>query len=107
MFKIVVGVNDRDEALDALRLAREIAAVEGAEVIAAAAFEYYAADVMTLAYPEAQRVFYEAVEKRAESALAGVPYTLTRLTDSPAHGLQHLAEAEKADLIVLGSTHRG
>ena len=66
MFKIIVGGNDRDEALDALRLAREIALVEGAEVVAAAAFvfEY---PYLDLAYPEAHESFlFEDGEARGD-----------------------------------------
>jgi nucleotide-binding universal stress UspA family protein len=106
MFKLIVGVNDREEALDALRLAREIAGFEQGKVIAAAAF-IYDYPHLGLAFPEARAAFYEKTRKRAEIALGDLEYEHVELQDSPAHGIQRLAEDESADLIVVGSTHRG
>jgi nucleotide-binding universal stress UspA family protein len=106
MFKIIVGVNDREEAVDALRLAREIALVEGAQVVAAAAFVFDYPE-LGLAYPDARDAFFAKTEKRARIALGDLDYTHLQLQDAPAHGIQRLAEDESADLVVVGSTHRG
>jgi nucleotide-binding universal stress UspA family protein len=106
MFKIIVGLDDRDEGLDAAALAREMAELEEAEVIAASSF-VFSGEHLELAYPEALNVFMEVTDKRATEVFGGLTYRKVQLHDSPAHGLQRLAEEEGADLIVLGSTHRG
>ena len=106
MFKIIVGVDDRDEALDALALAGEIGRLEDAEVTAAASF-VFSGGHLDLAYPEARKAFLGETEARATSALGDVPHRHVEVQDSPAHGLQRLAEEMGADLIVIGSTHRG
>lgn len=106
MRKVIVGVNDRDEALDALRLAREIALADGAEVVAAASF-VYEYPRLDLAFPEARAGFYAKTRKRVEIALGDLEHSHVELQDSPTHGIQRLADEESADLIVVGSTHRG
>lgn len=106
MFKIVVGVSEREESVDALRLAREIALAEDAKVIAAGAFVFNYPQ-LELAYPEAREAFHEMNERRIEIALGDLDPSYRRVQDSPAHGIQRVAEQESADLIVIGSTHRG
>jgi nucleotide-binding universal stress UspA family protein len=106
MRNIVVGVSGRDEALDALRLAREMAVAERDRLIAVAAFVY--GDAPTdLDLPEARAAFYAEMEKRTNEALEGLTHTFAPVDESPARALQTAADDEKAEMIVIGSTHRG
>jgi nucleotide-binding universal stress UspA family protein len=99
--KIVVGVNDREEALDALRLARELARSEDAEVVSVAAHEVGPDG-------ESERRFVETTESRASEALAGLSHRHIAVSETPAaRALGETAEDEEADLVVVGSTHRG
>ena len=104
MQTIIVGVNDRDESLDALRLAADLARREESEVIVAAAFEPTRSDAD---YSEARNAFLATTSSRAAESLAGLDYRHVELRDAPARSLQHLAEDERADVVVLGSTHHG
>jgi nucleotide-binding universal stress UspA family protein len=106
MKNVIVGVNDREEALDALRLAREIAVIERARLICASAFVSDPPRT-DLSFHDARTAFYESAEARAHEALWGLTHEFTRIDDAPTRVLQVLAEDRDAYMVVVGSTHRG
>jgi nucleotide-binding universal stress UspA family protein len=107
---ILVGYNGRPESRDALALTTMLARVLRSRVVLA-----WVQPVAPLDVP------YEAilgpVQARAENALAEVVRELhddgveaesrVGLFGSAAQGLQDFAEQESADLVVVGSSHRG
>jgi nucleotide-binding universal stress UspA family protein len=105
--KLIVGYDGSEQSRDALALARVLADPSGGKVIAACVYSYEpvyskgGGDDYT--YGEALRADAERVLASAEGASErrAVPGT------SPAHAIHGLAEAEEADLIVVGSTHHG
>jgi nucleotide-binding universal stress UspA family protein len=110
MFKtIVVGVDGREGGRDALALAARLALVAGGELIALRVlpFDYYVSRAgpppyASLAEPDAAR------ELERDLADAGVSARTRVLGDaSPARALHRVAEEERADVIVVGSTHHG
>jgi nucleotide-binding universal stress UspA family protein len=110
MFKtIVVGVDGLEGGRDALSLAGRLALLAGGEVIAVHAipFDHYVARAGAPPYSSAAQATAER-ELEAELADAGVTARTRVLGDaSPAHALHRVADAEGADVIVVGSTHHG
>jgi nucleotide-binding universal stress UspA family protein len=107
MFKtIVVGVDGREGGRDALALASRLALVAGGKVVAARVlpFEYYvshagAPPYASIAERDAKR------DLAADLASAAVTGRCVVVGDSSAaRGLHRVAEAQGADLIVVGST---
>jgi nucleotide-binding universal stress UspA family protein len=106
---IVVGVDGREGGRDALLLAGRLALVAGGELVAVRAlpFEYYVARAgappySTIAEQDAER------ELAAELEDADVKARQIVVGDtSPARALHRVAEAERADVIVVGSTRHG
>ena len=103
--KILVGYDDSDEAKDALALGKQLADATGAELVVAGVFLvdplWGGADPR---FRDADSEFTRAVTDAAADADAhaqAVP------SSSPAHGLHDLAEKIEADLILVGSSHRG
>lgn len=104
--KILVGYDDSDQAKDALALGKQVANATGAELVVGGVF---------LIHPmwhggidpiirEEEVEFGRKLEAGANAAEAlAEPYPST----SPARGLHELAEEIGADLIVVGSAHRG
>jgi nucleotide-binding universal stress UspA family protein len=106
--KIVVGINDRPEAEDAIALGRSLAEASGAKLILAAVFPYSPLPIGIEAYEEALDEDSSALFERAAARLSGLDVETRAVGGgSPAHGLNELAEAERPDAIVVGSTHRG
>lgn len=111
--KVIVGFDARDESHDALRLGRELADAEGADLHVA------------VVHPRGQLPFEEALVREPISyqldetlyeevahQLQGAPFIPARLHGglsgrSAARALYEYAESEAADLIVVGSSHRG
>jgi nucleotide-binding universal stress UspA family protein len=107
MRKIIVGFDGSEEARDGLALARLLAAGTGAELIVAAAFGSMLAgpgvDLGVL-----QQSYFQNVFEKAANALGSSGFERRELRDASApRGLAELAEKEGADLIVIGSAHRG
>jgi len=106
--KVIVGHDGLAGGDDALALARALA--PGAELVLASAYPYesVASRAANLGYGNALREEAEHVLRRARDA-AGLPDArVVAVPDvSPARGLHHVAEAEHADLLVVGSAHRG
>jgi len=111
--KVIVGFDARDESHDALRLGRELADAEGADLHVA------------VVHPRGKLPFEEALVREPISdqldetlyqevahQLEGAPFTPARLHGglsgrSAARALYEYAESEAADLIAVGSSHRG
>jgi nucleotide-binding universal stress UspA family protein len=109
--KIIVGFDGTDQAGDALQLAGALAAALGARLIVASAIEYGPEPLLGPAgyegYDEARAAHYERVFEQARTELGELEFEARELQDTAAHGLNDLAEHERADLIVIGSTHHG
>jgi nucleotide-binding universal stress UspA family protein len=110
MFKtIVVGVDGREGGRDALSLAARLALLAGGELVAvrALALDKYvvrggAPKLDSLAEQQAIRDLEQELET------AGLTARIRVVGDSsPARALHRVAEAEHADVIVVGSTHHG
>jgi nucleotide-binding universal stress UspA family protein len=107
--KTVVGVDDRQGGRDALALAAMLTAVTGGELVAVRAYPYEArpSRAPVGGFEEDMRADATAELDRtvAESGL-----TARRIVfgdTSPARALHRVAEEEQADLLAVGSTHRG
>jgi nucleotide-binding universal stress UspA family protein len=107
--KTIVGVDDREGGCDALALAATLTAVTGGELIAARAYPHeihpsrasvggYEEDIRADASGELERIVADS-DVAARRLIVG--------DTSPARALQLAAEEEDADLLVVGSTHRG
>jgi nucleotide-binding universal stress UspA family protein len=107
MQKIIAGFDGSDQARDGLHLARSLAASTGAELIVAVAF----GPVLAGAGVDLARIedeYFADVFERAEAELQGAGFERRELRDvSAPRGLDRLADSEGADLIVIGSSHRG
>ncbi len=106
---IIVGIDGREGGLDALALGRALAATEGARVTLACA---YLNDpiVARLVPGDVEPLHATAVAhlEAAHHSLGDMPADVRALaTSSPARGLHGLAAEIGADLIVVGSSHRG
>jgi len=105
--RILVGYDGTETARDALALARELARIEGASLVLVSALELDPLATPASAY---ERATTEAEARLAESArelLGETPFELRVVGGvSAPRALTEYAEAERADVIVLGSTHR-
>jgi nucleotide-binding universal stress UspA family protein len=107
---ILIGVDATERSEDAMVFGRRIADAAGADVIVACAYPY--SDVPSRA---SNRAFREALAEEARKTaqdkreLLGDERALIRVmaNPSPAHALHDLAEAERAALVIVGSTHTG
>jgi nucleotide-binding universal stress UspA family protein len=107
---ILVGVDATERSEDAIVFGRRLADVAGADVVVACAYPYE--NVPTRAansvYREALRDDARATAEKMRAHLEGAPSTIRIAANhSPAHALHDIAEAERAALIVVGSTHTG
>jgi Universal stress protein UspA and related nucleotide-binding proteins len=102
--KILVGFKNTEQGRDALELGREFAQASGATMLVASVLAPASNGHLELALGAERLAGYVSahlfepdieIEGRCVKA------------SSPATGLARLAQAEEADLIVLGSTHRG
>jgi nucleotide-binding universal stress UspA family protein len=107
MRKVIAGFDGSDEARDGLHLAGSLADATGAELLVATAFGPVLAGP-GLNLPAIEDRYFAGVFERARAELGGAEFESRELRDvSAPRGLDHLAEAEGADLIVVGSSHRG
>ncbi|HTU15252.1 MAG TPA: universal stress protein [Solirubrobacterales bacterium] len=104
---VIVGIEDTDEARDALRFARLFGAVEGARlhvvsVHRATVFYEGAAEIEA-----ARAAYFDEMLQMAQAEL-GDQFEFHRLVEiSPPAGLTEVAERIGADVVVIGSSHRG
>ena len=106
---ILVGVDGLQGGRDALALAQRISDLAGGELVAVHVHPYepfpmrgLRTDVEALAREEAQAVLEGELAEAGVSARA-----IATAETSPGRGLHHIAEGLEADLIVIGSPHRG
>jgi nucleotide-binding universal stress UspA family protein len=107
---ILVGIDDRPSAADALVLARWLTPAQSEELLLAWVHPYGRLPSLLEAGPEQGRV-RRAIEAIAQHVRATLPRELRselRLVPgrSAAEGLQQLADREQASLIVLGASER-
>jgi nucleotide-binding universal stress UspA family protein len=107
--KIVVGVDDREGGRDALALAAALAGVTGGELIAIRAYPHdpHPSRAMVGGFEEDLRA---DAREQLQSALVEAEVAARPMVvgdTSPARALHHVAEKEDAQLLVVGSTHRG
>jgi nucleotide-binding universal stress UspA family protein len=105
---VLVGVDGRQGGRDAialaLRLAHPDATVALADVYAGM---YMPSHAVTPGRVREDREAAEQLVERARSQLDREVEIAVKQSTSPARGLHELAEARQADLLVLGSCHRG
>ncbi len=105
---ILVGYDGRAGSADALALARGLAAIEGAELVLLAALELDPLATPADAYERAMAAAEERLGTAARAALGETSFRLRTVGGvSAPRALHEVAEDEDADVVVLGSTHRG
>jgi len=113
MTTILIGVDRTERSEDAIAFGSQWAEAVGATVIVACAFPYRDLPSRSSSPALRQALADEARSTASEmrAKLTGVPEERSTIqivaNPSPAHALHDLAEAEHADLIVVGSTHTG
>jgi len=105
--KLIAGYDGSDHAVDGLALAELLSEVSGAELLAVAVVphEYpYAPGT-----PEREEGLRSHAEDMLVDAVSERDRVQTRVVAarSAAQGLHDLAESEQADVVVVGSSHRG
>ncbi len=107
--KIVVGVDGSEQGHDALALAGAVGRMTAADVVIGHAFPRDPLDGRTVLGIAGRPLRDAAEELLATEARHGPEGArTTAVADiSPAHALHRLAEAEHADLLVVGSSRRG
>lgn len=104
---ILVGYDGRPSGRDALTLARGLAAIEGAELVLCVALELDPLATPAHAYERAMAEAEERLTADAAGVLGEIPFRLRVVGGvSAPRALHEVAEDERADVIVLGSTHR-
>lgn len=105
--KIVVGFDGTDEARDALCFAGRLARLEHDEILVAAA-GLFEPQMSTEAEERDSKLSRRALFDKALEELGGRRFEPRIVEGLPvAPGLIALAEEEEADLLVVGTTHRG
>src|SRR4051794_12572926 len=110
---ILIGVDASERSEDAIALGRRLADAAGADVIVACAFPYSdtPSRASNLGYRNALRDDARETAQSMRERLEGFPEQRSHIrimpNSSPAHALHDLAEAERAALLVVGSTHTG
>ena len=104
---ILVGYDGRESGADALGLAAALAAVEGAGLVLCVALELDPLATPAHAYERAIAEAEERLTTEASRQLGTTDFRLRVIGGvSAPRALHELAEDERADVIVLGSTHR-
>jgi nucleotide-binding universal stress UspA family protein len=105
---IVIGFDGSEESRDALELGGRLAHLEDARAIVVACFAHSPTEIGEEAFESRLAEDSEPLFAEARRTLHGIDVsTLALGTRSAAQALHDVAEAEQAEAIVLGSTHRG
>lgn len=105
--RILVGYDSSEGGRDALSLARGLAVIEGAELILGIALELDPLATPASAYERATAEAEQRLSASAREVLGETPFRLRIVGGvSAPRALTEFAEAERADVIVIGSTHR-
>ena len=112
MSTILIGVDASARSEDAIAFGRHLADVSRADVVVACAFPYSARPSRANAtYREALADDAEQTAREMRDRLDGIAAERLRIriaaNPSPAHALHDLADAERAELIIVGSSHTG
>ena len=107
MKKIVVGYDSSDQAGDALALGDALMPAEGGELIVASIEELEPLIGNIPQWQEQRDAYYEADFAHASEQLNRDDFTRRTGDGSAPAELEAIAEREDADVIVVGSTHRG
>lgn len=104
--KIVVGWSGTEESRDALRLGAELAALLPAHLVVASVIQ---PGILPSDLPDRLEWVerFENLFEGAREELGDLEFSIRETVDDPAEGLRELALQEGANLVVLGSTHRG
>jgi nucleotide-binding universal stress UspA family protein len=107
--KTVVGVDDRQGGRDALALAAMLTTVTGGELVAVRAYPYEArpSRASVGGFEDDMRADATAELDRTVAESGVTARRIVFGDTSPARALHHVAEEEQADLLAVGSTHRG
>jgi nucleotide-binding universal stress UspA family protein len=107
--KTVVGVDDRQGGRDALALAVTLTAIEGGELLAVRAYPHEARPSRATVggFDEDMRADASSELDRIVAESGATARRIVFGDTSPARALHRVAEDEDADLLVVGSTHRG
>jgi nucleotide-binding universal stress UspA family protein len=105
--KIVVGWNGTEEGTDALRLAADLARLTSGRITVACVIEPGALPPELIRDRAAWVDRFEALFTGARHELGDLEFSVREAIEGAAQGLRELAIEEAADLLVLGSTHRG
>ena len=113
MSTILIGVDASERSQDAIAFGNRLAALSSAHVVVACAFPYDDA-IRQGSNPEYRKALADDAEQTASTMRdrldeIDADRLLVRITanPSPAHALRDLAEAEHAEMIVVGSSHTG
>jgi nucleotide-binding universal stress UspA family protein len=107
MKKVVVGFDDSDQSRDALRLAEAVRASSDGELVVAVVDEIDPLIGDAMHWRELRQEYYDSILEAAAEALGSAEFQRAVAAGSVPAALDRIAEAEGADLIVVGSTHRG
>jgi len=105
--RIVVGIEDHEQSRDALSLAAGLARTLGSELLVAAAIEYDPVPLGRQYYDAARAEHFARIFASADEFLTDLPHRRFELDREAPEAIERLAAEESADLIVIGSTHRG
>jgi nucleotide-binding universal stress UspA family protein len=106
--RILVGYDGSGGSRDAVALARSLAASDGTELIVAAALHFDPLATPAQAYERAVAEAEERLGASARELLGDAAFSIRCVGGvSAPRALTELAHAEDADVIVIGSTHRG
>jgi nucleotide-binding universal stress UspA family protein len=105
---IVIGFDGSEESRDALELGGRLARLEDARALVVACFAHSPTEIGEEAFESRLAEDSGPLFDEARRTLEGIDAsTLALGTSSAAQALHDVAEAEQAEAIVLGSTHRG
>lgn len=106
--KVLVGYIDDDGARDALAFGQRLALAESAKLVVCSVLDYAPLPIDVEGYEQVVNEHFERLADEIAEQLGDHGFEHLRLNDaSPPKALARAAEEEGADLIVLGSTHRG
>jgi nucleotide-binding universal stress UspA family protein len=108
MKKIVIGYDGSDEAKDALRLAADLRKAFGAELVVTPVdeIEPYWGDLNLEQLNEGRDDYFRRMFAQASEQLGDSDFKRVVASGSAPAALVQVAEAEKPDVLVVGSSHR-
>jgi nucleotide-binding universal stress UspA family protein len=106
--RVLVGFDERRASRDALALGKALCEKTGAKLIVASVRAYWPDLIGPSNYARVAAGDEVWLNREAKKALGAQPFLTHVVAGGPsAEGLKEIAAAEEADLIIVGSTHRG